>query len=373
MKKIFKRLLIVLTSIVTFVLVIVIAYVIYLSSTYYRIEDNMNYTNNIETNSNELALLDTVYTVTTYNIGFGAYNHDFSFFMDSGKMLTGEVVSGTGSKAESLDVVMTNTMGSISTVAAVNPDFMFFQEVDVKATRSYKVNQYQKLTERFNTFDSIYISNFHSGYLFYPFHDPHGKVEAGIVTMSSKKIDEVVRYKLEIDESFPTKFFDLDRCFSASYLPIEGSDKMLVLVNVHLSAYDEGGVYRTKQWIQLNNFLRQEVELGNYVVCGGDFNHDISNDDKFQGFPTTQEKPEWVYTLKDSDFTSNVGLHFATSTNAPTCRSTDLPYVKGVNYSVVVDGFITSSNVEVILVETLDNDFLYSDHNPVVLKFKLKS
>lgn len=48
-------------------------------------------------------------------------------------------------------------------------------------------------------------------------------------------------------------------------------------MNVHLSAYDKGGVYRKKQLQQLNSFLEVEYQKGNYVVCGGDFNHDIAN------------------------------------------------------------------------------------------------
>ena len=79
-----------------------------------------------------------------------------------------------------------------------------------------------------------------------------------------------------------SELLDLDRCFSASYLPIEGSTKKLVLVNVHLSAYDKGGVYRAKQWKQLNDFFKDEIDNGNYIVCGGDFNHDISNDENFK-------------------------------------------------------------------------------------------
>ena len=375
MKKVFRKLFKIFISLIIFVALVVGVYVIYLTSQYYRIEDQMNYTNNIKSNNDELVQLNFEYSITTYNIGFGAYNHEFSFFMDSGEMLDGTKVSGTGSKAKSKDVVLTNTLGAIQTIQNLNPDFMFFQEVDQNATRSHNVNQYVKLSESFKDYNSIYTSNFHSGFLFYPLLDPHGKVEAGIVTMSNKKIDQVIRYKLEIDESFPTKFFDLDRCFSASYLPIEGTDKRLVLVNVHLSAYDKGGVYRTKQWKQLNDFFKEEIDKGNYIVCGGDFNHDISNDSSFTGFPTNQKKPEWVYTLTDTDLIQNLGLSFVTATNAPTCRSTDMPYTKGENYTVVIDGFIVSDNIEVISADVSVGDsnlFMHSDHNPVTMRFKLK-
>jgi len=47
------------------------------------------------------------------------------------------------------------------------------------------------------------------------------------------------------------------------------------------------------------------------------------------------------------------------------------PY-DGTNDRWVMDGFIYSDNVEVVYCQTLDLDFAYSDHNPVVLTFSLK-
>jgi len=87
-------------------------------------------------------------------------------------------------------------------------------------------------------------------------------------------------------------------------------------------------------------------------------------------FETKQEKPEWVYGLNNDDLNEN--FSFATNNNIPTCRSTDMPYEKNVNYTVVLDGFIVSKNVDVIMVENVDTNFEYSDHNPVYMKFVLK-
>ena len=84
MKKIFRKLFRIFISLLIFALLVVGVYVIYLTSQYYRIEDQMNYTNNIESNNDALVELNQEYTITTYNIGFGAYTQDFSFFLDSG-------------------------------------------------------------------------------------------------------------------------------------------------------------------------------------------------------------------------------------------------------------------------------------------------
>ena len=56
----------------------------------------------------------------------------------------------------------------------------------------------------------------------------------------------------------------------------------------------------------------------------------------------------------------------------PTARSVVKPYKKGENFRTIIDGFLASDNVEVISTKTKDLDFIYSDHNPVILNFKLK-
>lgn len=369
MSKTVKRLLISIGIILLVLVILVGGYVGYVMIQYYRYDDVVNV--EIDKNNNsEVVSLHREYTISTYNIGFGAYNQEYSFFMDEGHMKDGTYVSGKYATARSKDVVLTNTNGVISTIKGLNTDFMFFQEVDKKATRSYDVNQYQMIMDEFNNYSSAYASNFHSAYLLYPFNDPIGKTEAGIVTLANYKIQEATRYKLPIDESFPTKFFDLDRCFMITRFKVEG-DKELVLINVHLSAYDEGGVFRKKQLELLNSILKQERDKGNYVIAGGDFNHDVAN--SLNTFKTEQKIPEWVYVLSEEDLSE--GYKFATSKNIPTCRSTDKPYEKDNNYTVVLDGFIVSDNVnvtEVVNVSQGEEMFLYSDHNPVQMKFVLQ-
>lgn len=357
---------IVIGLLVTLILLIGI-YVMYVCLQYSRIEDLKSYKDDINQVSNEKVKYNTTYKITTYNIGFGAYEQNFSFFMDSGEYLDGKKVTGKLSRAKSKQTVLTNTKGVIDTINNIDPDFCFFQEVDTKANRSHKVNQYRMLQESLLGMSNVYVSNFHSAYLFYPIFSPHGKVESGITTFSKYQMDEVVRHSLEISDAFSTKFFDLDRCFTATYIPTE-DDKYLVLVNVHLSAYDEGGVYRKKQWEQLNKFLDEEYAKGNYIVCGGDFNHDIAN--SVGEFSTDRLKPDWVYVLNEEDLTEH--YTFATSKNVGTCRSTDTSYEKNKNYTVVVDGFIVSDNIEIKIVENIDTDFMYSDHNPVKLEFSIK-
>lgn len=357
-------------SVLALLMVIIIVvgfYLEYVVLQYYRIEDKLSL-NIVNKNTLQLDMEDTL-SISTYNIGFGAYSQDYSFFMDEGYMKDGTYVKGIYAKAKSKEEVLKNTTGSIKTIEELNSDFIFFQEVDKEATRSYKVNQYDMLLENFENYDASYASNFHSAYLLYPFNDIIGKTEAGIVTLSKYDLSSSTRYSLPIDEGFPTRFFDLDRCFSLNRINLSNG-KELVLINVHLSAYDEGGIIRKLQLQVLNEILKQEYEKGNYVIAGGDFNHDIVN--SINMFETQQKVPEWVYQLNDDDLTS--GYRFVSGNNNPTCRSSDMEYKEGVNYTVVIDGFIVSDNINVLNATVIDQEgklFLYSDHNPVKMEFKL--
>ena len=73
--------------------------------------------------------------MVTANLGFGAYNRDFDFFMDG----------GTGSVAESPEVVREDILGSAEAIRALSPDFVLFQEVDTDGTRSHHIDEYELL------------------------------------------------------------------------------------------------------------------------------------------------------------------------------------------------------------------------------------
>lgn len=338
-----------------------------MSVQYYRIDDNTIL--KTENPQAEKANAASTFTITTYNIGFGAYNHDFSFFMDSGVMKDKTAVQGEYARAQSKSIVHTNTNGALRVAKNDDSDFYFFQEVDKNSTRSFYINQYEDMKKTFPSYGSVYINAFHSGYLLYPFTEPHGSVESGLVTLSRYAIDENIRRQYPIDNSFILKFTDLDRCFTLSRIQLDNG-KQLVLINSHMSAYDAGGTIRKQQLALLNSVLDEEYKKGNYVIVGGDFNHDIA--DSKHTFPTQQVVPEWIYQLGEEDISSD--FYRVVANNAkevPTCRSSDIPYEKGVNYTAIVDGFIVSNNIKAT-AKNIDTDFTYSDHNPVQMSFQLE-
>lgn len=362
------------------------SYVLYVSIQYYRIEDNQK----LEINSNQSDVVKTneELTFTSYNIGFGAYSHDYSFFLDKGYDKDGKLVTGKHSRAYNKDSVIYNTKGAISIMDNLKSDFYAIQEVDYDSTRSYKVNQIEMIREAFPDFASTYALNFHSAYLCYPLNEMHGKNNAGLLTLSKYKMTNAIRKSYEISTAFFDKFFDLDRCFSVNEIEVENGKK-LILINSHMSAYDEGGMIRNKQIEQLNNFMLEEYNKGNYVVVGGDFNHDLLTynpdyDYTKEKIPfddiISQKSPDWVSYMFSEDGTSKIDSHFKIKAAAdnPTVRGCEAGYVDGFTYVNSVDGFIISDNIECISVSGLNssdlytNRFAYSDHQATTLKFKLK-
>ena len=338
-----------------------------MNSSYYRIEDDLSL--EVINNQNTILEKDTEYSVLTYNIGFGAYDQDYSFFMNVGTMKDGTVMTGKSSRGVSEENVLKNTKGSINLINELATDFILLQEVDVKATRSYQINQQEMIENSLSDYGRVFALNFHSPYMLYPFHEPHGSVEAGLLTLSRYQIDAAKRMSYPIDNSFLAKFLDLDRCFVITRYEV-ANGKELVLINNHMSAYDEGGMIRAKQLELLNTVMKQEYDQGNYVIVGGDFNHVLNIDE--EAFSSEQLVPSWVNSLSDEELPDGMKIVNASNNlEVATCRDSDIPYTKGVNYVTILDGFIISDNI-VANAENIDADFMYSDHNPVKLTFKLK-
>lgn len=374
-KKIIKITAIVLACIIGLFALIVGGYVAYVAIQYYRIEDNLVL--EISNGREQKVSQGATYSVMTYNTGFGAYSPEYSFFMDTGIMDDGEEVAGKYAKGLNKADVQKNVGGQVSIIKETDADFYFLQEVDEKADRSYKINMKDAFSSVAENHAAVYAENFHTANLIYPFNDPIGRSKAGILTISKYNIERTVRRSFPLTDNFIDKLFDLDRCFAVNYLPVEGSSKQLVMINLHMSAYDKGGTVRAKQLEMLNAVLKEEYEKGNYVIAGGDFNHCLiadyfdSDEQAFNHFESKQKVPDWIKSsvLKNSELAEHFEIR-ADKTCA-TCRGADIPYEKGVNYTNTIDGFIISDNVEAVSVNTQNTEYAYSDHNPVLMRFKL--
>ena len=348
-------------------LLVVAGYVAYLMLTYERIADEVDIS--IDNDVADVVLqMGRDYTAITYNIGFGAYTPGYTFFMDEGIMEDGTRTQGEHSVAASEESVRACTQGAISTVRAIAPDFALFQEVDTDSTRSYGVNQKQAIEMAFPHMGSAFAKNFHTAFLAYPLNEPHGIVNSGLLLLSGAHVASAVRRSFPVDEGIPVKFFDLDRCFMIERFPTSNGHE-LVLINSHMSAYDEGGRIRAQQLGLLMGVLAQEAAAGNYVIAGGDWNHALCGSESL--YPSHQLTPPWLATFDEGALPLGFSVVKADNiADDATCRCADIPYEPGVGYLVTIDGFIVSSNVRAH-AKNVDTGFAYSDHNPVLLTFSL--
>ena len=359
-KKVIKKIGIGAAALFSALILAVVIYLLYVIFSYSRLPDNVSLS--VDGGASEKhAEIGREYVAVSQNLGFGAYTADFTFFMDGGKE----------SRAESRESVIKCIGKGIDTVGALDPDFILFQEVDLDSTRSYHTNQYEMLRDGFGGYSSCYAKNYDSAYLMYPIFEPHGASKSSLATFSRFEITSSLRRSLPISTSF-SKFLDLDRCYSVSRVAVENG-KELIIYNVHSSAYGGSDEIRNAQMTMLLEDMKSEYDKGYYIVCGGDFNHDFTGDsvEKLNG--EVPDEYGWAQPFPEELIPD--GFYRCTDYKngelMPTCRNCDIPYEKG-NFTLVVDGFIVSDNVECVEIENIQTEFEYSDHMPVKLTFRLK-
>jgi endonuclease/exonuclease/phosphatase family metal-dependent hydrolase len=151
-------------------------------------------------------------------------------------------------------------------------------------------------------------------------------------------------------------------------VPIEGQTGEWVVANLHLSAFDDGGVTRIEQLKAVLKFGADEYAKGNHVILGGDWNMRLSA----TSFPNTTEE-KYLFWLMDFPHDQlAAGWSIVSDPKLPTVRTLHKPYVAGENYTTIIDGFIVSPNVMAQSVTTHDTGFAISDHMPQTAVFTAK-
>ena len=325
-----------------------------LTLTEYKPQESEVTQNDIPASSPKLAESASL-TVLSYNTGYAALGENADFFMDG----------GTSTMPESKDEVVSNLAGITGEIKEVGADIVLLQEVDKDSKRSFHINEYEEYAKSFTEMASSFALNYSSTYVPFPFPVTLGRVNSGLATFLKYPSETSERVQLPVPFSWPVRCFNLKRCLLIDRVPLEGTEKELVVINLHLEAYDsgEGKIAQTRRMYEV---LEAESAKGNYVIVGGDFNQTFP---QAKVFPALTEGCWMPGTLDDS---LPAGYSFAIDTEAPTCRLLDKPY-KGNSdpQYYIIDGFIVSSNITVDSVETVDTGFVNSDHQPVKLSITL--
>ncbi|MCQ2751839.1 MAG: hypothetical protein MJ189_01890 [Coriobacteriales bacterium] len=366
-RKPLKTILIILLIIILIFIAVAIGYVAYVYASYHRVEDNQElkiyHASTLVNDIDEATEYNKVNTskehkAISYNIGFSAYVHNFSFFMDGGRE----------SWAKSKESVIDTTNKITKFLKEQNADFYSLQEVDSKGTRTYNVNEVQMIQDGMNEYNT-YAVCFDSPFLFWPIAHPHGANTSNIMTISRYLPHAALRRSLPIAEDL-TKIVDYDRCYSLARYKCD-NDKELIIYTTHMSAYAKDEEIANNQIKMLVQDMQSEYDKGNYVICGSDFNRQIvDNPQSYFKLDRIQETPIFPKQCLDG---TNIKLVVPFDMGNPvgSCRHAGVEYSSDVPICNI-DGFLASDNIEVTASDVIDTKFEYSDHNPVYMSFKFK-
>ena len=297
-------------------------------------------------------------TLLSWNVGYAALGAESDFFMDGGEQ----------TRPESKAVVEKNLDGIVSEIQAQDASFTLLQEVDSGSRRSYGVEETGEIAQAIGQVNA-YALNYKCPFVPFPW-PPLGKVSSGLFTLSAAGAPaSAERVALPSPFSWPVSTANLKRCLLVTRFPVANSDKELVVVNLHLEAYDDGEG-KAAQTKMLTEYLQSEYEEGNYVIAGGDFNQTFPGG--LDSFPI-KDASLWTPGTLDASALPGDGWQFAYDTETPSCRLLNQPYdpeSPDTQY-YVIDGFILSPNVMLENVQTQDARFQYADHNPVRLTVTL--
>ncbi|MBR6282220.1 MAG: endonuclease/exonuclease/phosphatase family protein [Lachnospiraceae bacterium] len=292
--------------------------------------------------------------ILTWNVGYCGLGEQEDFFMDGGQEVFPSSKQAVQDNLEAIEVYLQQT----------DADAIFLQEVDQNATRTSYINEVASFRSVLDGYASVFANNFKVLFVPYPI-PPMGHEDAGIMTFSKYDISDATRIQLPCPFTGIEKIGNLKRCLLVSRIPVANSDKELVLINLHLEAYDsgEGKIAQTKM---LAEVMQAEYDKGNYVVVGGDFNQVFDNVDDSM-YPAVNGG-NWVPGKVDTSVFGSKWT-FLMDTTHPTCRSLEKPYANVSSDEdfqfYMIDGFIISNNIQAESVETKDLGFKNSDHNPV--------
>ncbi|MEM6397836.1 MAG: endonuclease/exonuclease/phosphatase family protein [Bacteroidota bacterium] len=305
---------------------------------------------------------DSSLTLVTWNIGYAGLGETAYFFYDRGDFFWTDM-GGVRTPENEVEAALNGAEVAVSALAA---DFYLLQEVDSFSRRSHYVMQIDSLRDRQPRFQAHFTKNYKNNRVPIPIFQPwdhYGYVRSGLLSMSRFKADSAVRLALPGELSWPTRLFQLDRCVLRQSYPTSWGDT-LVVYNVHLSAYDDG----SKKAIEMT-WLRQQliadVEAGYKVVVGGDWNQVPPGFDYARFSPLLADQ---FYQLEVKHDFMPPGWKWIYDPGEPTNRKAQTPYSEKESPKTLIDFFLVGPGLSIDKVQTINQQFQFSDHQPVRLQ-----
>ncbi|MGE0627324.1 MAG: hypothetical protein AB7O43_05820 [Hyphomicrobiaceae bacterium] len=304
--------------------------------------------------SDSLPVAERSLEVLSWNLGYAGLGAESEFVADGGN----RVLSPSAA-------IVDKNLSGIKLVLAGHKttDVLLLQEVAVTSPLNYWRAVMDAITSLRRGAGHAFLADVATRLLPWPV-----RLEHGLATYSNVRIGQAESVALPLESSHWLGLLRKQYALLVTRMPVEGDTRQWVIVNMHLAAFDDGGATRRKQLAKAIAFATREYQNGNWVVVGGDWNMVLGG----RSFPHKTEAAftAWVHAMPEG--TVPEGWQMVIDPERPTVRTLQKPYVAGENYVTIIDGFLVSPNVSAEAVRTIDLGFAYSDHHPVVARFKAK-
>ena len=289
--------------------------------------------------------------VLAWNLGFASLGREMSFVADGGEHR----------RAADAARVQANLDAIVERLQAERADVQLLQEVAEPGWPTHGVDLRARLRAEVDS----------AAFAFAPMVQVTGipglgRMVVGQATSSRSGIASAVRHALPSEPAFAGLTLQHYHVLETRLPAREGAPPW-VLLNVHLAAFDDGELRRA----QLTEVLRLAQAAhaeGARVIAGGDWNLRLSRAEF--GSSAAPEHRFWLRDLPEG--ATPAGWTWAVDSRTPTNRTLEAPYVPGVNYTSIIDGFLLSPGLEVLSVDTRDLGFEHSDHHPVRLRVRAR-
>lgn len=295
---------------------------------------------------NIVGFLEKEISITIWNIGYAGLGKNSDFITDGGKRFF----------PPSYSEVKKNLAGIKKLLKNLSSDIYMLQEVSEKSPLSFLIPVRAQIIYLFPKFLAVFRGDIASKYLPWPLKVNHGTLTIAKARSLSNRV-----VNLPFEPNLMLGVLKRNYGLLVTHFAIKNSDKQWVIVNLHLSAFDENGATRQKQFDAVFAFAQEEYQKGNYVILGGDWNMELTKSD----FAHKTDKKHLFWRI---EFPANhlpKGWKIGVDKKTPTVRTNYKPYIKGENHTSIIDGFIISPNVKINSVNTLDLNFEHTDHQPV--------
>lgn len=251
-----------------------------------------------------------------------------------------------------------NQAKAIAALAAEQPDLIGFQEIDLDAHRSFNQNQVDAIASALDIPFAALAINWDKRYVPFPYWPPsvhYGQVVSGQAILSRYPIQQNERQVLAKVPSNPFYYNALYLDRVAQIAEIEVSDQSLMVINVHLEAFD--GPTRARQ-TEVVRRLAEGYAQTHPVLLIGDVNSALNR--------TEEGETHSIQTLLDSPALASAAPPDALTTGAAATFPADQPQYT-LDYI-----FYTPATLELLNWQVLTRAAQASDHLPIQATFRLR-